>query len=169
MTARALLVLVVVLLASPAAAQGDPPQRPAGPPAPQSEQMKAGVAHFDKAFYDLTPRNRHAEAADEFNRAVAAFERELAASPSSAAAHTYLARIYAVRKDFRKAGAHYDEVSEIEPQNVDACVLAALAYLDANEVAEARDRLVRAKARTVDPSVLARLDDYIARVDALRR
>ena len=169
MISRVALLLAVVLLASLAAAQGGPPQRPAGPPVPLSEQMKAGVAHFDRAFYDLTPRGRHAEAAAEFDRAVAAFERELAASPGSAQAHTYLARIHAARKDFRKAGEHYDQVAAIERQNVDACVLAALAYLDANEAGEARGRLVQAKARTEDREVLARLDEYIARVDALIR
>jgi len=169
MISRVALLLAVVFLASLAAAQGGPPQRPAGPPVPQSEQMKAGVAHFDRAFYDLTPRNRHAEAAAEFDLAVAAFERELTASPGSARAHTYLARIYSVRKEFKKAGEHYDQVAAIEPLNVDACVLAALAYVDAKEVAEARARLVVARSRTQDPSVLARLDEYIARVDALIR
>jgi tetratricopeptide (TPR) repeat protein len=166
MTSRVVLALAVVLLASLAAAQGGPPQRPVGPPAPQSEQMKAGVAHFDKAFYDLTPRNRHAEAAAEFDLAVAAFERELAVLPGSAQAHTYLARIHAARKDYRKAGEHYDQVAAIESQNVDACVLAALAYLDANDAVAARGRLLQARARTTDPAVLARLDEYISRVDA---
>jgi cytochrome c-type biogenesis protein CcmH/NrfG len=169
MGTRVVSFLVAVFLASVAVAQAGQRPRPGGPPAPQSEQMKAGVAHFDKAFYDLTPRNRHAEAAAEFDRGIAAFELELAASPWSAEAHTYLARIYAVRKDFKKAGAHYDEVAALEPLNVDACVLAALAYLDASEVAVARARLVEAKARTKDPNVLARLDGYIARVDALKR
>ena len=60
-------------------------------------------------------------------------------------------------------------MAALEPLNVDACVLAALAYVDANEVAEARARLVGARSRTKDPSVLARLDEYIARVDALIR
>ena len=169
MISRVALLLAVVLLASLAAAQGGPPQRPAGPPVPQSEQMKAGVAHFDRAFYDLTPRNRPAEAAAEFDLAVAAFERELAVSPGSAQAHTYLARIHAYRKDFKKAGEHYDRVADIEPLNVDACVLAALAYVDANEIAEARARLVEATGRTKDPSVLARLGEYLAKVDALKR
>jgi len=169
MGTRVVSFLVAVFLASLAIAQTGPPPRPGGPPMPQSEQMKAGIAHFDKAFHDLTPRNRHTEAAAEFDRAIAAFERELAVSPSSVQAHTYLARIHALRKDFRKAGAHYDQVAALEPFNVDACVLAALAYVDANAVAEARARLVEAKARTQDPIVLARLDEYIAKVDALKR
>jgi len=169
MTSRVCALLGVVLLASLAAAQPGPPQRSAGPPQPQSEQMKAGIAHFDRAFYDLTAQKRHAEAAVEFDRAVEAFERELAASSWSAPAHTYLARIHAVRKDFRKAGEHYDQVAAIEPGNVDACVLAALAYVDANDIAAARTRVEQARTRTQDPEVLTRLDGYFGRLDALKR
>ncbi len=163
------MLLPILLLSVAAVAQTRPTARPADPPAPQSEAMTTGVAHFEKAFYELTPQKRHAEAAAEYVKAIAAFERELAATPTSAAAHTYLARIHAATKDFKKAAAHYDQVAALEPFNVDACVLAALAYIDAKDVAEARLRLVDAKARTQDADVLARLDEYIAKVDALGR
>lgn len=170
MSARALLILFAVFIfASAAAAQGGSPPRPESPPSPQTERLRSGIEHFDKAFYELTPQKRHAEAASEFATSLAALEAEVAASPASVEAHTYLARIHAFRKDFRKAGAHYDSVAALQPLSVDACVLAALAYVDANDAAEARSRLVDAKARTQDPDVLARLDEYIAKVDALRR
>ena len=172
MSTKAPLMLLAVLLASVSAAfaqNGSPPPRPESQPSPQTERLKNGIAHFERAFYVLTPQKREAEAAAEFATALTEFEGEVAASPASIEAHTYLARIHAFRKDFRKAGAHYDQVASLQPFNVDACVLAALAYIDAKDVAEARLRLVDAKTRTMDPDVLARLDEYIARVDALRR
>lgn len=171
MSTRAPLMLLAVLLASVSAAvaQDGSPSRPESQPPAQTERLRSGVAHFEKAFYVLTPQKRDAEAASELAKALTEFEAEAAASPASIEAHTYLARIHAFRKEFRKAGEQYDQIATLQPSNVDACVLAALAYIDAKDVAEARIRLVDAKMRTLDPDVLARLDEYIAKVDALRR
>ena len=164
---KALFLLLILILASAAAAQSGPPG--ASSPQPPPDKMKAGVAHFEKAFYDLTPKKRDAEASAEFDLAIAAFESALVDQPASAEAHTYLARIHAARKNFKQAAAHYDRVAAIEPFNVDACVLAALAYVDANDVPEARRRLAEARLRTRDPDVLARLDTYVAKLDALKK
>ena len=86
------------------------------------------MSHFERAFYELTPQKRDREAAQEFDQAIAQFELELTRQPSSAVAHQYLGRIYSLRKDYRKSAEHYDRLSEIEPLNVDACVLAALGH-----------------------------------------
>ena len=129
------------------------------------------MSHFERAFYELTPQKRDREAAQEFDQAIAQFELELKQQPSSAVAHQYLGRIYSLRKDYRKSAAHYDRLSEIEPLNVDACVLAALAYGEAGEFAEARARLTEAKLRTSDPAALARIAEYLAKAgqaDSLR-
>lgn len=158
------VVLLLVLGAAPVVAQTGP--LPGGP---QSEHVRAGIAHYNKAFYELTPKLRGEEARAEFALAVAAFEREAAANPSSAEAHRYLGRIHALQGQAKKAGEHYDTLSLLEPLNVDACVLAALAYVDAKEYAEARLRLEEGKHRTSDPTAIARLDEYLARLDALKR
>jgi tetratricopeptide (TPR) repeat protein len=160
-------LFLVLILASAASAQPSPPG--AGRSQPPTDKMQAGIAHFDKAFFELTPTKRDAEASAEFDLAIAAFEAALAETPASAEAHTYLARIHAARKNFRQAAAHYDQVAAIEPFNVDACVLAALAYIDANDVPEARRRLAEARLRTRDPDVLARLDTYVVKLDALKK
>ncbi len=118
---------------------------------------------------DLTPRKRDVEAAKEYDQAIAQFELELKQRPSSAVAHQYLGRIYSLRKDYRKSAGHYDRLSEIEPLNVDACVLAALAYGEAGDFAEARARLTEAKQRTSDPAALARINEYLAKADKLSR
>jgi len=167
MRRNVLALFLVLVAASFAAAQSSSPGRPPNQPPP--DKMKAGIAHFEKAFYDLTPHKRDVEAAAEFDQALASFEAALADTPRSVEAHTYLARIYTVKKDFKKAAEHYDQVAAIEPANVDACVLAALSFVDAGNVPEARLRLVEARARTSDPAALEKLDEYVAKLDALKR
>ncbi len=159
------LVLLIALGPSPAVT---PPQQSPGRAEP-SEHMRSGVQHFERAFYDLAPKKQDAAAAREFDLAIVEFEAEAAARPSSATAHSYLGRIYSIRKEYKKAAAHYDRLSDIEPQNVDACVLAALAHAEDGQIAEARGRLEAAKLRTSDPDVLARLAGYLSKLDAVKR
>ena len=162
------LVLLTVLLVPAWAASGQAPPAQQSPTA-QSERVRQGVSHFERAFYELTPQKRDREAAQEFDQAIAEFELELTRQPSSAMAHNYLGRIYSIRKEYRKSAEHYDRLSEIEPLNVDACVLAALEYGEAGEFAEARARLTEAKLRTSDPAALARITEYLAKLDRLSR
>ena len=162
------LVLLTVLLSPAWAESGQAPPARQSPTA-QSERVRQGVSHFERAFYELTPQKRDREAAQEFDQAIAQFELELKQQPSSAVAHNYLGRIYSLRKDYRKSAAHYDRLSEIEPLNVDACVLAALVYGEAGEFVEARARLTEAKLRTSDPAALARIAEYLAKLDKLIR
>jgi len=161
-------VLLIALLVVVPAAPGPALPSPQGPPA-QSEQGRQGVSHFERAFYGLLPHGRGPEADQEFDRAIAQFELELSRRPSSAAAHAYLGRIHALRKDWRHSAEHYDRLGEIEPANVDALVLAALAYGELGEFAEARARLTTARERTTDPGALATLGGYLAKLDALER
>jgi tetratricopeptide (TPR) repeat protein len=160
------LVLLTVLLSPAWAESGQaPPTRQS--PTIQSERVRQGVSHFERAFYELTPQKRDREAAQEFDQAVAQFEGELTRQPSSAVAHQYLGRIYSLRKEYRKSAQHYDRLSEIEPLNVDACVLAALGHAELGEMAEARLRLTEAQQRTADPVALARIAEYMAKLDKL--
>ena len=162
------LVLLSVLLVPAWAEAGQAPPAQQSPTI-QSERVRQGVSHFERAFYELTPQKRDREAAQEFDQAIAQFELELSRQPSSAMAHNYLGRIYSLRKDYRKSAEHYDRLSEIEAQNVDACVLAALGYAELGEVVEARLRLVEARQRTSDPVALTRIAEYMAKLDKLNR
>jgi len=162
------LVLLIVLLVPAWAESGQAPPAQKSP-AIQSERVRQGVSHFERAFYELTPQKRDREAAQEFDQAIAQFELELTREPSSAMAHGYLGRIYSMRKDHRKSAAHFDRLSEIEPLNVDACVLAALGYAELGDAAEARVRLVEARRRTSDPVAHARIAEYMAKLDKLDR
>jgi tetratricopeptide (TPR) repeat protein len=161
---RLALVLVALLLVPAAAQPGPAPPQPSGQPE-QSERVRKGVGHFDRAFYELTPQKRDRDAAREFDLAVAEFQGELAARPTSTVAHRYLARIYTARGDFGNAAEHYDRLMALEPLDVDVCVLAALAHAEDGRFAEARARLAAARLRTEDPAVLARLADYAAKLN----
>jgi tetratricopeptide (TPR) repeat protein len=160
------LVLLTVLLSPAWAESGQAPPAQKSPTA-QSERVRQGVSHFERAFYELTPQKRDREAAQEFDQAIAQFEGELTRQPSSTVAHQYLGRIYSLRKEYRKSAGHYDRLSELEPLNVDACVLAALGYAELGEMAEARARLTDARQRTSDPVALARIAEYMAKLDKL--
>ena len=169
MVSKLVPLVLLVFLVCPLAARPGPAMGPQGDdPQGRTERVKSGARHFDRAFYDLTPRKRDAEAAREFDLAVAEFEAELRESPASVDAHRYLGRIFTLRKQFRQAARHYDEVAGLQPGEVDACVLSAAAWADAGEFAEARARLLKAKGRTSDPGALARLDEYLAKLDRRR-
>ncbi len=83
------------------------------------------MSHFERAFYELTPQKRDREAALEFDQAIAQFELEVKQQPSSAVAHQYLGPHLFAPEGLPEVRQHYDRLSEIEPLNVDACVLAA--------------------------------------------
>ncbi len=159
-----LLLALLAALVVPLGARASQPALPQPPSGEQSEGVRRGVGHFDKAFYDLTPHKRDLEAAQEYDSAIAAFENELAVRPASATAHAYLARIYYLRQQFDRAAAHYDRLTELDPENIDAYVLAALAYTEAGNIGEARTRLETAKHHTTDPGAVRRLDEYLAKL-----
>ena len=163
------LVLLIVLLSPAWAESGQAPPAQKSPTA-QSERVRQGVSHFERAFYELTPQKRDREAAQEFDQAIAQFEGELTRQPSSAVAHQYLGRIYSLRKDYRKSAEHYDRLSEIEPLRTwtRACWRRWPTPSSAR-LAEARLRLTEAQQRTTDPVALARIAEYMAKLDKLNR
>src|SRR5512146_2869505 len=108
MRTHLLLQLLMVAVLAPTWAYAGPPGLPSGG-GPQSEPVRKGVGHFDKAFFDLTPHKRDLEASHEYDLAIAEFQRELAVRPASAEAHAYLARIYYLRNQLNKAASHYDQ------------------------------------------------------------
>ncbi len=165
-------ILVPLLLAAallPLSVFAGPPGLPWSNPALPSARIQRGQSHFDKAFYDLIPQHRDQDAAREYDLAIAEFQGELASNPASPDAHAYLARIYYLRHEFDKAATHYDQLTGIDPHNIDAYVYAALAYADGGHLAEARRRLETARTQTVDPHALAQIDEYLRKLDATSR
>ena len=162
------LVLLAVLLAPAVALPRQLPSQATTRPE-ASDHIRQGVAHFERAFYELIPQRRQHDADIEFDLAVAAFQRELGLRPSSVVAHRHLARVHAVRGRFALAAPGYDEVARLDPLDLDAYVLAALAYIELGQFETARDRLQDARARAVDPLAQATLDDYLSKLAARPR
>ena len=161
--------IVSLALASPALAQPGHDSSSGQGQAARSEHVRRGVDHFDKAFYDLTPHGRKAEASREFDLAIAEFEGEVAANPKDVVALRYLGRIDGLRNEFKQAAGYYDRVAALEPLDPDACVFAALWYAEDGQLAESRARLEMAKGRTSDPAALEKIDAYLAKLDAAER
>lgn len=159
------MVLLAVLL-TPALAPAAPSPGQASTRSEATDNVRQGLAHFERAFYQLMPGNRSGEAEAEFDLAEAAFLREVSLRPASVAAHRALARLNAVRGRDVQAAREYDEVARLEPSDADALVLAALSYAKLGHFDTARNRLLDARGRTDDAAALARLDEYLARLDA---
>ncbi len=159
------LVILAVLLA-PAVALNAQQRSPGTARPEESDHMRQGTAHFERAFYQLIPHKRQHEADAEFDLAAAAFQRELDVRPLSVDAHRRLARLNAVRGRFALAASGYDEVTRLDPPNLDAYVLAALAYIELEQFDTARDRLLDARSRALEPHAQQMLDLYLSRLAA---
>lgn len=136
------------------------------PLAEESDHIRQGIAHYERAFYQLIPHKRQQEADAEFDLAAAAFQRELALRPSSVDAHRRLARLNSVRSRFALAASGYDEVTRLDPLDLDAYVLAALAYIELEQFDMARERLLDARSRALEPHAQQMLDVYLSRLAA---
>ncbi len=154
-------ILAIVLgFASPVvpAAQGS--QEPSA-----NDLVAQAKAHFEKGFYEDTPKGRGPEAAAEFAKAARLLEQALAADPNDAVAHRHLARLYAVQARHLLAAKHYQMAGEIDVLDLDALVLAASEYADARHFTESRTLLQTAQGRTTDPHALKWLQGFLKKLD----
>lgn len=127
---------------------------------------RQGMEYFKKGFYDHTPKHQDAEAEMNYGFAVKEFTAAIAQDPSSLEAHRNLARVYHVQKNFAGAAEEYKRVTELAPDDLDAYVNGALAFIELKRFDEAIQTLERAKGQTSDPKVLDTLDAYIVKVSA---
>lgn len=136
-----------------------------GAGSPHNEQ---GLRYFKKGFYEYAPHNRHQEANQYYEMAVAEFKKAIAANEGDAAAHRNLARVYHVQKKYALSAAEYRRVTELNPQDIDAYVNLAVAYSHLNRYEEAIEQLERAKTKTEDPGVIDKLNGYIEKLEKAR-
>lgn len=165
MAGRLLSILVCVLLVASTLTVANASGSPPGTPQQQSENVKRGIGHFNRAVFEFTPTHRDTEATREFGLAVAAFEAELKLDPGSVDAHRYLGRLFALRGQSKKAATHFDHLRTLLPADPDVCGMAASAWADAGRFDLARARLLEAKQRTSDPRALALIDGFLARLE----
>jgi tetratricopeptide (TPR) repeat protein len=166
MRKRLLVLVLTVLLILPfmagavyAAEEGAPQA------AEEAFHNQQGLAHFNRAFYDLIPHQKKEEAAREFGLAVQEFQKALAINPDFPQAHRNLARVYYLQKKYAQAAKHYEKLTELNPSDIDSYVLAASAYAEAGNFAEARAQLETAKTMTDDEHILKKLDGYLEKLD----
>jgi tetratricopeptide (TPR) repeat protein len=164
---KRLLVLVLTFLLSMPFVAGAAYAAEEGPPQAAEEALhnQQGLAHFNKAFYDLLPHQKKEEAAREFGLAVQEFQKALALNPDFPQAHRNLARVYYLQKKYSQAAKHYERLTELNPSDIDSYVQAASAYAEAGNFAEARAQLEAAKTMTEDEHILKKLDGYLEKLD----
>jgi tetratricopeptide (TPR) repeat protein len=164
----ALFLLVwtaVALTAVAPSRQKDPSAKVPG----KASHLERGLAGFEQGLYTFLPTGRAAEADAAFVAAIRELELVLEIEPNNRQAHRILARIHSIRKDYAAAAGHFRRLTEIDPFDLDAYVLAALYLAEAGSFLEARVELERAKGRTADPHALALLDGYLARLAEAER
>lgn len=154
-------VLWLVFLAAPAANGSQNP--------PANDLIAQAKVHFEKGFYEDTPKGRGSEAAAEFDQAARLFEQALTTDPNDAVVHRHLARVYAVQAKHLLAAKHYQRTAEIDPLDLDALVLAASEYADAKHFTESKTLLQLAQGRTTDPRALQMLRGYLQKLDDAER
>ncbi len=137
--------------------------------APRLSPHARGVAHFERGFYDYLPKGRAAEAAAEFDLAVREFKSALELDPSQAETHRALARVYRIQEKYLLAAGHYRKVTELNPLDIDAYVMAAEALAEAGRYEESGLMLQSAKTRTADPVALRALDGYLQKLSEAER
>lgn len=136
---------------------------------PASDLVAQAKAHFEKGFYEDTPKGRGPEAAAEFAQAARLFEQVLTTSPDDPVVHKHLARVYAVQAKHLLAARHYQRAAEIDSLDLDALVLGASEYADARHFRESRTLLQTAQARTTDPHALNLLQGFLQKLDDAER
>ncbi len=127
-----------------------------------------GMEYFKSGFYDLEPRNRHAEADQYYELAIGEFNRALGINPNFLEAQKNLARVYYIQKRFAAAADAYKKVTALDPTDMDAYISLALACIELHRYDEAISHLERAKSSTGDPETTARLNGYIEKVRTLK-
>jgi len=165
MRTKARIVFVLVLWLIPlagivmAAGQEKAPER-----APGITPHARGVVHFERGFYELLPKGRAAEAAGEFEMAIREFKNALKLDPTQADTHRALARVYRLQEKYLLAAEHYQKVTELNPLDIDAYVMAAEALAGAGRYEDSGLLLQKAKTRTSDPGALQALDGYLRKL-----
>jgi tetratricopeptide (TPR) repeat protein len=154
------MAAVILISAFLAIAAAKPPQSDKG-----AEHNKKGLQYYDEAFYQNLPKGKQREADEFFDRAITEFRSAIAADPKSVAAYRNLARVFYVREDYLQAAEAYRRVTLLEPEDVDAHLLLALCYAQIDRFAEALQVLETAKARTDDPEVVEKLDEYVKKIN----
>jgi cytochrome c-type biogenesis protein CcmH/NrfG len=140
----------------------------AGPVAAQmaSELNQAGLDHFNKAFYEATPRKEHAKAAEEYRLAEQSFQEAIRSKPDWVEPYLHLGRTYFVQQKYRQAAEAYQKALTIAPQRKEAYLRWASALEKAGDYQGAVRVLQTLRAQETDEHAIAKLDEFIKQLQA---
>lgn len=151
---RLLIVCGLLLAAGPAGAQT------------AKELDRAGLDHFNKAFYEATPRGERARAAEEYGLAEQSFLEAIRSTPDWVEPYLHLGRTYFVQKKYRQAAELYQKALTLEPQRKEIYLRWASALEKAGDYQGAVQVLQTLRAQETDELALARLDELIKGLQA---
>jgi cytochrome c-type biogenesis protein CcmH/NrfG len=140
----------------------------AGPVAAQmaNELNQAGLDHFSKAFYEATPRQERAKAAEEFRLAEQSFQEAIRSNPDWVEPYLHLGRTYFVQKKYRQAAELYQKGLTIAPQRKEVYLPWASALEKAGDYQGAITVLQTLRTQETDEHAIAKLDEFIQQLQA---
>ncbi|MCX5888481.1 MAG: tetratricopeptide repeat protein [Deltaproteobacteria bacterium] len=140
----------------------------AGPVGAQmaNELHQAGLDHFNKGFYEATPRGEGAKAAEEYSLAEKSFQEAIRSQPDWVEPYLHLGRTYFVQQKYRQAAEVYQKALTIAPQRQEVYLQWASALEMAGDYQGAVKVLQTLRAQETDERALAKLDEFIKRLQA---
>ena len=155
----ALWIMAMIVLAPSAPVQGG------GGAEDETFFNEKGLAHYNRAYYEFQAAGKTAEANEEFEKAVRAFQEAIRIDDRFAQAHRNLGRVYTVQNRCDLAAEQYRKLVELEPENLENYLPLASALERLGRFGEAGDVLTRAKSLTSDPLLRESLDKLIEKMN----
>ena len=133
----------------------------------QSEEdfEKAGLKHFDKAYFKAVPQKNRAMADQEFALAEKAFQKAIEKNPQRVKAYFHLGRTYSAQKKYAAAAGIYRSALVIAPQQKKIYLRLASALEKDGDYRGAINALEELRALESDERAIRIIDDFIGKME----
>jgi len=128
------------------------------------EKNQAGLDHFNKGFYEATPRGERAMAAEEYRLAEKAFKEAIRSNPDWVEPYLRLGRTYFVQQKYLQAAELYQQALTLAPQRKEVYLQWASALEKAGDYQGAVQVLQTLRAQETNERAIAKLDEFIKRL-----
>lgn len=125
-----------------------------------------GIDHFNKGFYEATPRGEHAVAAQEYSLAERSLLEAIHTNPNWVEPYLHLGRVYFTQQKYQEAAEVYQKALRIVPQNEKIHLQLASALEMAGDYHGAVQVLEDLRVHETDGRSIAKLDELIKRLQA---
>jgi cytochrome c-type biogenesis protein CcmH/NrfG len=130
------------------------------------ELDQAGLDHYNKGFYEATPRGENAKAVEEYRLAEQSFQEAIRSNPDWVEPYLHLGRIYFVQQQYTQAAKLYRKALMMAPQRQEIHLQLASALEKAGDYQGAAMVLQTLRARQTDQRSIDKLDGIIKRLQA---